>query len=173
MKFHHLAQPTLDEACRALFPTLSSSPCDAEASLSRAAIIGFSGDDVRGTLGVATSLPALTRVLEGSGAPEDPSRCQHTAAEDALGELANLILGFVKRAWLRREVHITLATPLVIRGRALEVCGGEVSHWVTAESESGGERISAWLDIHSSEELEVPDADSSKDIVAEGETLLF
>ncbi len=173
MKFLHLVQPSLEAACRALFPAASAHPREGDPSLCRAAVIGFAGDEVRGTLGIATSQAGLERVLENSGAHRDARHCSVTGADDSLGELANLIVGAVKRAWLRREVQVTLATPLVVRGFSIEVHGGVSGHWFSVESSHGGEELIAWMDIHCDETLEVPEADVAASHVMEGQTLLF
>jgi len=89
MNFELLARQTLTDACSALIPAADEGAAQGQSDeLGIAAVIDFSGDDLRGTLGVAASAGGLERVRLQFGAPET----KHGAA-DALGELANLILG--------------------------------------------------------------------------------
>ncbi|QDV09951.1 hypothetical protein Poly30_55120 [Planctomycetes bacterium Poly30] len=173
MKLAHLAQTTLDDAGRALIPAVPPGAKGEPAQLCRAAVIGFAGSQVRGTLGVATSQAGLDRILARTGPSDDLATCDRTRAEDSLAELSNLLLGAIKRAWVRRGLEFTLATPLVIRGLSIEICGGENNQWFSTESSAGDDRVTSWLDIHYDENLEVPDHDVETDLVAEGETLLF
>ncbi len=174
MKLHELAQSSLEDVCKTLLPAApESAPADEEPALCRAAVIGFAGDKVRGTLGVATSQAGLNRVLANAGLGDDAAGCERSRAEDSLAELSNLLLGAIKRAWLRRGVHITLSTPLVIRGLAIEVCGGENNNWFATEASNGGDRITAWMDVNCDKNHEVPDEDTQDDEIAEGEALLF
>jgi CheY-specific phosphatase CheX len=173
MNFLELVQPTLAAACQSQLGELGKDHCESAPTLCRAALIGFAGDDVRGSIGVSTNEGGLRRIVDASGAAESSSYCELTGADDALGELANLILGSIKRAWLRRDVEITLATPIVMRGLSIEVSHQEHGQWFTFDSTVGLDRITVWLDIHCDESLEIPSADSSKEQIAEGETLLF
>lgn len=174
MKLAHLAQTTLDDAGRTLLPALTPDARGGEsASLCSAAVIGFAGSQVRGTLGVATSHAGLDRVLARTGPVDDLTTCERTRAEDSLAELSNLLLGAIKRAWGRRGLEFTLSTPLVIRGLSIEICGGENNQWFSTDSSAGNDRITAWLDLHYDGDLEVPDHDLETDLIAEGETLLF
>lgn len=174
MKLQQLANASLTDACKSLVPNApSDSAADGDPALCRAAVIGFAGDEVRGTLGVATSQSGLLRVLRHSGAEEEGQEGNRSRAEDSLAELSNLLLGAVKRAWLRRGVHITVSTPLVIRGLAIEVCGGEHNNWFACESNSGDNCLTAWMDVSCDDDCEVPDEDSESDQLSEGEALLF
>lgn len=177
MKLATLAQNTLDDAGRSLLPALpaaaESATADDAAELCRAAVLGFAGEKVRGTLGIATSAAGLARIVEHTGTSADEVTCDRTHAEDSLAELSNLLLGYIKRAWERRGLQVTMSTPLVIRGLSIEVCGDGDNQWFSTESSVGSDRITAWLDVHYDAELEVPDEDLESDCMAEGEPLLF
>lgn len=174
IQLHQLASESLDEACQALIPPGASQTDEArEPSLCRAAVLGFAGDQIQGTLGLAASEAGLIRVFESGGGEGPFDEEAEKRAEDSLAELSNLILGRLKRTWLRRGIEITLATPLVIRGLAIEVRGGAGNCWTTSASEVGSDRVTAWLDLHGDESLEVSAVDIESDMVSEGETLLF
>ncbi|MEM8710165.1 MAG: chemotaxis protein CheX [Planctomycetota bacterium] len=181
IQLHQLASESLDEACQALIPPVSGESSAAapdtdlpsETSLCRAAVLGFAGDKIQGTLGIAASETGLIRVFEAAGGTGVLDGESTTRAEDSLAELSNLILGRLKRAWLRKGIEITLATPLVIRGLSIEVRGGAGNCWTTSASENGSNRVTAWLDLHCDESFEVSETDLETDMISEGETLLF
>lgn len=169
MEFNTLAQESLDQACDSLLPTpLEGLAASDEEGLRMAAMIGFAGDQVRGTLGVAASSAGIERLKASLG---PASRDQDLA--DSLGELSNLLLGHVKRTWGRRGIDITLTTPIVMRGVHIEVCGQGEESWFETNSIVGPDRMTAWLDIHLTESLEVQEESFDNEVVSEGETLLF
>lgn len=176
MDFSQLAQAALDGACGSLLPSLEAQFLAAGGNRSSnspelciAAVIGFAGADVRGTLGIAASADGLARVnrhLGGAAAGAD--------AHDALGELANLVLGHVKRHWSRHGVDVTIATPIVVRGLAIEICGARDSAtWSEYTSAHGPDRVQVWLDSRAAETLAVASEPCDDGVISEGETLLF
>lgn len=168
MRFDALAQDALRSACSRLLPPIEVAAPSGQPELCIAAIIGFAGEGVRGTLGITSSETGLRRVARSFGADGDPRQ-----AEDSLGELSNLVLGDVKRTFLSYGVTITLATPLVVRGRAIEICGREGAHWFEVTSEQGVDRVSAWLDAHVDGELEVAAEPVESTSIGQGDALLF
>jgi CheY-specific phosphatase CheX len=169
MNFELLARQTLTEACSALIPAADESAAQGQSDeLCIAAVIGFSGDDLRGTLGVAASAGGLERVRRQFGAPESK-----LGAADALGELANLILGQMKREWSRYGVLATLSTPLVMRGLSIEVCGRSDGNWYEQHSGLGADRVTVWLDAHAEAGLQVEREPIDSGLVHGGDALMF
>ena len=124
-------------------------------------VIGFTGDDIRGTL-----LLAMT-----SGLLEDLSP-SNASMRDWIAELSNQLLGRLKNQLLRFGTEIYAATPSVLRGELLTplrpraALGGHCF-------ESARGTACVWLDTEIREgfALEAPSAAAVAQ--AEGETLLF
>jgi len=169
MNFELLARQTLTDACSAHIPVVDEgAACGRSGELCIAAVIGFSGDYLRGTLGVAASADGLERVRRHFGAPDT-----RLGAADALGELANLVLGQVKREWSRYGVLATLSTPLVMRGVSIEVCGQSDEHWYEQQSGVGADRVTVWLDAHAEDGLEVEPEPVDSGLMNGGDALMF
>ncbi|MEL6715067.1 MAG: chemotaxis protein CheX, partial [Planctomycetota bacterium] len=171
--FDSLTRDAVGEAVRDLVPQ-ARADVDASGALTAVAVIGFAGDEVRGTLGLAASRPGLARVAREAGVdPDDP-----LAAHDSLGELANFVVGHVKRCWARRGVHATLSTPLTLRGVAIEVCGAErcangTGAFVMALSNAEETGIHVWLDYHCPREVVLLEDDSIEQVADQGDALFF
>ncbi|MCA9631040.1 MAG: chemotaxis protein CheX [Myxococcales bacterium] len=78
-----------------------------------AAIIGYSGRELSGSLCI-TTVPEVTQKTYGGEAPAD-----------WLGELANQLLGRLKTDFAKRGAEVYITTPLVLKGYRLEVCANE------------------------------------------------
>ncbi|MEO0661542.1 MAG: chemotaxis protein CheX, partial [Planctomycetota bacterium] len=90
--FDSLTHEAVGEAVRDLVPPVDAQN-DTSGPPTAVAVIGFAGDEVRGALGLAASRSGLERVARAAGVDPD----DRLAAHDSLGELANLIVGHVKR----------------------------------------------------------------------------
>ncbi len=169
MNFEQLARLALTNACTQLLPSPADQPAHVRPDELRiAAVIGFTDDHVRGTLGVAASIGGLERVRRHMGAPHTKN-----GAADALGELANLVLGHIKREWSRYGALVTLSTPLVIRGVAIEICGRGAGHWFEHASGVGGDRLVVWMDVHVDSEPALLAEPTDVGLAAGGDLLLF
>lgn len=164
MHIQQLAEIALQEACQALLPAVQPQG-NAVEPLCIAAVIGFAGDDLRGTFGVAANPGGLQRVHQHLGGGNG-------TAEDALGEMANLLIGNLKRSFTRYGQLITISPPLVIRGINIEICGQRPTR-AEFTSEAPGDRVTVWVDCDAAGELVVQEVAGSGDVVAEGEALLF
>jgi CheY-specific phosphatase CheX len=141
------------------------SPCQGEPvprDLCIVAVIGFSGD-MSGALGVAADSSAARAIVHamvpGSDAPP----------HDALGEVANQLLGRVKLALLRLGVVIDMATPMVIQGLRIPVLPAEWSLSHRFRSKDGA--ICVWLETEIDESLVLePSAESHTSV---GEMMFF
>lgn len=140
-------EQVVSECCLSLFqdyslPLRSAAQSDLEHSeeLLYCGVLGFSGDQVRGTLMLATSEQPLGRT--------HPSGAE--SLRSWIAELSNQLLGRIKTRLLRRGVAIHVALPVVIRGkhlsrvpstdlqpRVFRCDGGLVCVWFDAEISAG------------------------------------
>jgi hypothetical protein len=75
--------------------------------------VGFAGDNIRGSLILATSINVV-RMWQMQLGSSDPSL---DAASDTIGEFSNMLLGRLKYSLLLRGVTILLATPITSMGQ--------------------------------------------------------
>jgi len=90
---------------------------DAEGWMELIATIGFSSGMIQGALGIACT----EQVLRASNPSAGMMELTHSMLSDWLGELANQLLGRIKREMLNYDVEILLATPVVLRGIKLQI----------------------------------------------------
>jgi len=88
------------------------------------AVIGFSGSQARGVIGLSAT-PDVIRALY----PREDSRDDLGEAElaDWTGELANQLLGRLKLDLMRRGVQLWMATPVVLRGVSVHVASSRTA----------------------------------------------
>jgi CheY-specific phosphatase CheX len=130
-------------------------------SVGLAAIIGFAGNELRGSLMLGMSTEAIEAVMP----------TQHGQPQHWISELTNQLLGRVKNQLARYELDIALSTPLAIRGQRITPCiDGEVQAQVW--SLNGG-RAYAWFDCEVKQGFVLREATTAVAIAAEGESLLF
>lgn len=169
MNFQELAQRSLAEAAQELLPTLGASQTSANGSLHRvAAIIGFFGDDLQGTFGIAANAAGLEGIRNRMGASGAAG-----ASEDAIGELANLIVGHLKRLWSRHGALISISTPMVVRGLSIEVCGIGQGDWASLCLLSNEQQLCLWVDAHPEPSLTLTEASAAGNELVQGDALLF
>ena len=168
MQFDNLAAKSLRKACLDLIPEPEPhEPCDSQ-EYRFAAIIGFSGDHVRGTLGLTTTTGGLRRVSKYLGAEDCPS-----GAEDSLGELSNQLLGHMKRSFTAHGVLITMATPLVVRGSTIEICGRTQGRWFQEVSAKDNDQVTVWFDAHVDENISISAEAIECGMANQGDAILF
>lgn len=169
MKFELLARQALTRACEELLPAPVDEPSHVRPDELRiAAVIGFTNAQVRGALGVAASIGGLERVRGHMGAPRTKR-----GPEDALGGLAGMLVGHIRREWSRYGASVSLTTPLVIRGVALDVCGRDAGIWLEHASGVGGDRVVVWLDVHVDSEPTLRAEPADAGIATSRNTLMF
>ena len=134
-----------------------------------AAVLGFSGDLLKGVVGIVAEYPVLEesrRVLLGAvGSRGD--------VHDWAGELSNQLVGRLKNRLLKRGEAIHLATPMVLRGLQLEVRGSERPPVVHGYKTQHGQ-VWIWLDADVAPEATldlVPETDD--DALDEGGMMMF
>jgi CheY-specific phosphatase CheX len=134
-----------------------------------AALIGYAGETLRGSLTIVLSetAAALARAHTVTQAPG------LEASRDFVGELSNLLLGRLKLRLLERDVVILLATPKTAAGGDLRVEGfsKDGSAWIAIATAVGPVFIAIDADIDPS--LVIGDADAERTPYHEGEMMLF
>jgi hypothetical protein len=147
MDSREIVNSLTSEACISLFSDYSlplrpaqKDDKDRNPELLFCSVIGFSSDQMRGTLVLATTSEPLGRTTPVQGG----------SLREWVAELSNQLLGRVKRQLMERGVILAMSTPIVLRGERLHpmpnndapaltfVCdGGCVCVWVDAEIEPG------------------------------------
>jgi hypothetical protein len=164
-----IIESAVSECCLALFEdyALPLRRCDVSEApgaepLLFCGVVGFSGEQMRGTLLLATSREPLGRTSPSNDA----------SLREWIAELANQLLGRIKNKLLSRGVTLHLSTPIVLRGEhiapvgkvELTPCmfaceGGIVCVWFDSE-------LAAGVDL--SQEVAPPEG-----VVGEGTSMLF
>lgn len=107
----------------------------AAAPIAFAAVIGFSGESLRGTLLFAPS----------EGILHASEQIPDEACRDWVGELANQLLGRIKNHLLRYDVEVYLTVPLVLRGQHISVQTNAAPFPHAFSSAAGG--VTVWVDV--------------------------
>jgi len=151
------------ECCVELFShygvAIKPSEHSSDSNLAYCAIIGFTGNDMRGSLLLACSSEPLT--LAGENVH---------GIRDWLAELANQMLGRIKNRLLALGTVIYATTPIILRGEHLAPLDDQPRPQLFR---ANGGVLSVWFDVDVLSDLELaatPDVSAS---VREGETLLF
>jgi len=126
-----------------------------------AAIIGFTGTPLRGTL-----LVTMTKAtLESSNPiPGSPPR-------EWIAELSNQLLGRVKTQLLSCGVEIYVSTPLVLRGQHLAPEALRVVSPIELNTATGP--VIVWMESESPEGFQLVRQTSANDIPSEGDSFMF
>ena len=134
-----------------------------------AALIGYAGETLRGSLTIVLSetAAALARahtLTHGPGLE---------ASRDFVGELSNLLLGRLKLRLLERDVVILLATPKTAAGGDLRVDGlcQDGSAWLAIASSVGPMFVA--IDAVIDPNLVIGEPDDARTPYREGEMMLF
>jgi CheY-specific phosphatase CheX len=121
-----------------------------------AAVVGFSGENVRGTVGLTAPLTALSATHPSALAGE---RIDARMLEDWLGELANQMMGRIKAQLRRRSVTVWMSTPIVLRGVSIVVTAYQdhVRRYAFSMQQASG--FTLWLDVDADAGLELASSD--------------
>lgn len=137
---NHAISAIVRQACIDLFAyyEIELAPGAEPRPLSRCGVIGFSGNDLRGSVML--------------GCTEDLLRAADT--QDWLGELTNQLMGRIKNRLLQHDIAIFSSLPVVLggdqitpldvqsAGHLFSACGGIVSLWFDALPRPGLELAS-------------------------------
>jgi CheY-specific phosphatase CheX len=130
-----------------------------------AAIIGFAGDGIAGSLALSTSHSCLTELAKIGNAQ---------MIEDWLGELSNQLLGRVKRRFAPHGASFSLGTPVVITGDHLRLTRSmKVKNTLTVSLEAPIGRVEVWIEVEFRGGFEFSEQTHDDGSLIEGEALLF
>jgi CheY-specific phosphatase CheX len=134
------------------------------------AVIGFSGESVRGAVGLALRGDLVANALRRSGA----DAAVRGACDDFVAELANQLLGRVKNKMLRYGTELALALPMVLRGIELRLVGaGGENVWAYCFSSTDG-GVSVWFDARFDQSFQLELQDNPElEGAPEGEMMMF
>lgn len=134
-----------------------------------AAVIGFSGKHLRGTLGVLGQIDFVKRIFP---LPQDQDP-QEEMLFDWLGEISNQLLGRIKGELMKYGQTLWIASPVLLRGVSLRVPNSTESkiQKYTFWGESGG--LHVWVDYQYAEDLELARLTDPQDESQEAGEMLF
>lgn len=163
------SQEILDEitcdACVSLFSDytlpLQRVTGDDTMELIYCSVIGFSSEQLRGTLLLATSKEPVGRTTPVQG----------NALSEWVAELANQLLGRIKSKLAERGVLLAISTPLVLRGEHLRPLPNQEVAPIMFVCDGGG--VCVWLDAVLAPELDLSQVQADFQVMGEGEALLF
>ena len=139
----------------------SSSPGTRETlDIKVAAIIGFAGDKLRGSVMLSMSDRALQHTKQTPG----------ESVEDWVGELTNQLAGRLKNRLLGYGLDVAIATPLVIRGNRISPCVDGETGPLTWAFDKGD--AYAWIDCDFKQGVEFVET-GAVEVASEGEALMF
>lgn len=146
------------------------SPALSITSLDAVGVIGFSGEHLRGTLVIATSVALATRTCPPSTAATLPVRDR---VRDWMGELCNLTLGRVKVALARYGQNLGLSTPVAFTGEHLRLGAVQRNRTRAWDFRCPDGDVRAWIEVEHDPQLRLQRADDLGVALVEGEPLLF
>jgi CheY-specific phosphatase CheX len=135
-------------------------------TLDYCAIIGFSGEDIRGSLAVAGS---STLLAASNPMPGGPPR-------DWVAELANQLMGHVKSGLRGHSVQVYISMPIVLHGQrlALEVRGSAKPQIFTSHDGVGYLDLALWVEVETTPDFRMTSEENpALSGVGGGQSLIF
>jgi hypothetical protein len=124
-------------------------------------VVGFSGDQMRGTLLLATSREPLGRT----------SPTTDASLREWIAELANQLLGRIKNRLLNHGVILHLSTPIVLRGEHIApISQTELVPYAFA---CDGGNVCVWFDAELPPSFDLGQRVETEGLAAEGTSMLF
>lgn len=167
LDFQTLAQEVLEDSVLKLFEAngvdlATSSSVEQNDAEAMAGIIGFTGDEMRGTL-VLTCYGSL--VAEGDGRADK---------RDWIGEMSNQLIGRIKNKFLPYGITIWISTPVALRGFKLELISDNAEAAVKSAFSCPGGGAVAFFDAELADGFELQEAtEELEEQQLEGELVLF
>ncbi|MET0386533.1 MAG: chemotaxis protein CheX [Polyangiales bacterium] len=124
-------------------------------------VVGFSGDQLRGAVLLATSREPLGRTSPSSD----------SSLREWIAELANQLLGRIKNRLLPRGVTIHLSTPIVLRGA--HIAPVSRSELVPYAFSCDGGNVCVWFDSEIAPGVDLTQVVDTEGLAAEGTSTLF
>lgn len=165
---HETLSRLLSDCGRALFDAYGVQASDGERpprveglDAQVAAIIGFTGDAVRGSVMLGMSQHALRASMQS----------ERDRPRDWIAELTNQLVGRLKNRLAAFDVDVFISTPLVIQGERLApVMDGDAAPLVWS---LGSGKAYGWIDVELKEGFELVERPGATAVAAEGESLMF
>jgi hypothetical protein len=124
-------------------------------------VVGFSGDQMRGTLLLATSREPLGRT----------SPTTDASLREWIAELSNQLLGRIKNRLIPHGVTLHLSTPIVLRGQHISpVTRAELVPYLFA---CDGGYVCVWMDAELQPGVDLTKMVETEGLVSEGTSTLF
>jgi hypothetical protein len=124
-------------------------------------IVGFTGDQMRGALLLATSGEPLGRTLPSSDA----------SLREWIAELSNQLLGRIKNKLVAHGVTLHMSTPTVLRGQ--HIAPVSVTPNAPYMFSSGNGVVCVWIDAEIVPGIDLTQASDASDVISEGSGFLF
>jgi len=124
-------------------------------------IVGFTGDQMRGAVLLATSAEPLGRTLPSTDA----------SLREWIAELSNQLLGRIKNKLICHGVTLHMSTPTVLRGQHIAPVSS--TPIVPYTFSSGGGVVCVWIDVELVAGVDLTQFADAPDVVSEGSGLLF
>lgn len=169
MTNEEIIESLVSESCISLFSdyslplTRGDAKTDAseDTSLLYCGVVGFTGEQMRGAILLATTREPLGRT----------SPVNDTSFREWIAELSNQLLGRLKNKLMSRGVLLHMSTPVVLRGQHLTPLTANELKPLVFECEGGV--VCVWMDaeIIGSVDLNVEQVDTGS--IGEGEGMLF
>jgi hypothetical protein len=132
-----------------------------DAELLFCGVVGFTGDQMRGTLLLATSKEPLGRTTPTSD----------SSLREWIAELSNQLLGRIKNKLLAHGVNLHLSTPVVLRGQHIApLSRAELVPYAFA---CDGGYVCVWLDAEVTNGVDLTKVSGTEGVIAEGSTTFF
>lgn len=128
------------------------------------AVVGFSGDGVRGSIVLSMNLEAVLATLP-AGVETEPA--------DWVAELSNQLLGRMVNRMVREGLDLRMATPVVLSGAELRIEEAADQHVVAWQLEKGDARAVVTLQDRIHPSVELTPVEYEQEVPDEGEFLLF
>lgn len=163
-----IVESLISESCISLFSDYSlplkraeSKTESSDTSLLYCGVVGFTGEQMRGAILLATTREPLGRT----------SPVSDTSFREWIAELSNQLLGRVKNKLMSRGVLLHMSTPVVLRGQHLTPLTANELKPLVFECEGGV--VCVWMDaeIVGGIDLNVEQSDTGS--ISEGEGMLF
>ena len=161
-------EQTVSEACISLFEDYSlpllrtkTGPLSGDTELLYCGVVGFTGEQMRGSVLLATSREPLGRT----------SPTNEASFREWIAELSNQLLGRVKNKLIPRGVTLHLSTPIVLRGQHLApVPRAELVPFLFS---CDGGYVCVWFDAELQPGLDLTKVEENSGLIGEGESMLF
>lgn len=163
-----IIEDTVSESCISLFEDYSlpitrwaTESLEGDSELLYCGVVGFSGEQMRGSLLLATSREPLGRT----------SPTTDASFREWIAELSNQLLGRIKNKLIPRGVTLHLSTPIVLRGQHLAPIPHSKLLPFTFRCEGGF--VCVWFDAEITEGVDLSRIDEASGLITEGESMLF